>query len=675
MVSQEILAALACISPDCDYDTWLKIGMAIQAAGGDWTDWDEWSRQSSTKYHPGECQKKWRSFGSDGITESTLFYFAREGGYRSEAETAMSFDDWIVEERPILLTSDVRALPRVEKTPEAQLREYITTLFRRDEKISYCLDAFYDEKEGKWKPGYHQMTGRPVADILDVLEAGGTIEEAIGTPNTEAGAWVRFNPVSGEVSKNGGILDSFVTDYRYALVESDTLPIEDQYALIHKMELPVACLVTSGKKSLHAIVRVDAADEAEYKNRVKYLYDVCEKYGLPIDTNNKNPSRLSRMPGIMRGAQMQELVATNFGCATWAAWLDKIEDPEDTLPPITDWLSIKDHLPPLETEVIPGVLRQGHKMMVAAASKAGKSFLMIELAVALSEGLPWLGFQCRKSRVLYVNFEIAAPSFAHRVDDVFKAYGTEATGHNLQVWNLRGKSMSMSSNDKKKGFDKRLIQRVVRDGHYDVIIIDPIYKVLDGDENSAADIRSFCNSLDLICERTNCCAIYVHHHSKGSKWGTAAIDRASGSGVFGRDADATVDLIEIPLTAAVRERLPDDIYKCKGFMMSTDLREFEATPPRFFWFKHPLHVEDETGTLEEAAGQTMGTGETDATAHGKAAKKADKKAQFLTAVETLEGIYGRTPTPQEVTDYFSANGESAPGFSRRSIFRYFNEYL
>lgn len=673
MVSQEILDALTCISPDCDYDTWLKIGMAIQASGGDWTDWDEWSRQSSTKYHPGECQKKWRSFGADGITESTLFYYAREGGYRSELEAAISFDDWIVEERPILLTSDVRALPRVNTLPEAQLREYITTLFKPEEKISYCLDAWFDGKDQKWKPGHHQITGRSVSDILDALNGG--IEAALGTPNEEAGAWVRFNPVSGEVTEKGGIRDSFVTDYRYALVESDTLPMEDQYALIRKMELPVACLVTSGGKSLHAIVKVNAADEAEYKNRVKYLYDVCQKYGLPIDANNKNPSRLSRLPGIRRGDQMQELVATNVGCATWEEWLTRIEDPDDTLPPITDWLSIKDNLPPLEAEVIPGVLRQGHKMMVAAASKAGKSFLMIELAVALSEGLSWLGFKCRKSRVLYVNFEIAAPSFAHRVDDVFKAYGCEASGHNLQVWNLRGKSMSMASNDKKKGFDNRLIQRVVRDGHYDVIIIDPIYKVLDGDENSAADIRSFCNSLDLICERTNCCAIYVHHHSKGSKWGTAAIDRASGSGVFGRDADATVDLIEIPLTRSMRERLPDDIRKCKGFMMSTDLREFEATPARFFWFKHPLHVDDETGVLEEAAGQTMGTGETDATAQGKAVKKADKKAQFLTAVETLEVLYGRTPTPQEVTDYFSANGEQISGFSKRTIERFFHDYL
>ncbi len=675
MVNQDVLDALSALDPDCDYDTWLRVGMALHAAGADWTDWDSWSRGSSSKYHAGHCERKWKTFGnSDGVTEGTIFYMAQQRGWHPQDEI-LSWDSLIVEEKPALLTSSVMRLPRVDKKPEAQLREYIATLFKPGELMSYCLDAFYDENDGKWKPGRRQMSGRPISDITKILDNGGSIDEAIGTPNEKAGAWVRFNPVSGEVTENGGIRDSFITDYRYALVESDSLSLEEQYAAIVKMQLPVACLVSSGGKSLHAIVKINAVDSAQYKARVRYLYEACEKYGLVVDKNDKNPSRLSRLPGIRRGDKMQELLETNIGCASWEEWELKIEDPDDTLPLITSWIEAEKNLPPLEPEVIPGVLRQGHKMMVSAASKAGKSFLMTELAVALSEGLDWLGFKCRKSRVLYVNFEIDAPSFMHRVKDVFSAYGTSASGNNLQIWNLRGKSMSMSSNEEKKGFDSKLIKRVVKDGHYDAIIIDPIYKVLDGDENSASDIRKFCNSLDLVCEMTGCCAIYVHHHSKGNKSGVSAIDRASGSGVFGRDADAVVDLIEIPLTEAVRNRLPADVYKCKGFMMSTDLREFEAVPQRFFWFKHPVHVEDTTGVLEESAGRPAGTGETEATKISKAQKSADKKSQFLTAVETLESVYERKPTVKEVVDYFSLNGEATPGFSKRSVQRYFEEYL
>lgn len=115
----------------------------------------------------------------------------------------------------------------------------------------------------------------------------------IGDYKEAAGAWIRFNPLDGR-----GVKNENVTDYRFALVESDNMEIEEQNAIIRELDLPVACLVYSGKKSLHAIVKVDARSYEEYRKRVDYLYEVCRKNGLKIDSQNRNPSRLSRMPGI-----------------------------------------------------------------------------------------------------------------------------------------------------------------------------------------------------------------------------------------------------------------------------------------------------------------------------------------------------------------------------------------
>lgn len=61
------------------------------------------------------------------------------------------------------------------------------------------------------------------------------------------------------------------------MVESDTTDITHQNQIIRELELPIACLVYSGGKSLHAIVRIDAANFEEYRKRVDYLYDVCKK--------------------------------------------------------------------------------------------------------------------------------------------------------------------------------------------------------------------------------------------------------------------------------------------------------------------------------------------------------------------------------------------------------------
>lgn len=137
---------------------------------------------------------------------------------------------------------------------------------------------------------------RTAGQLIEELRHYHNIHAVVGDCSPEAGAWICFNPVDG----NGRSNDN-VTDYRYALVECDNMELEKQQAIIRQLELPCAALVYSGGKSLHAIVRVGAPDYAEYRKRVDYLYTVCQKNGLTLDQQNRNPSRLSRMPGIVRG--------------------------------------------------------------------------------------------------------------------------------------------------------------------------------------------------------------------------------------------------------------------------------------------------------------------------------------------------------------------------------------
>ena len=336
-----------------------------------------------------------------------------------------------------------------------------------------------------------------------------------------------------------------MTEYRYALVESDSMELEKPNAIIRELELPVACLVFSGKKSLHAIVRVDAADYGEYRKRVDYLYEVCQKNGLKIDTQNKNPSRLSRMPGIERNGKKQFLVDTNIGKESWEEWREWIESINDDLPDPEALESVWDNLPELANPLIENVLRQGHKMLIAGPSKAGKSFALIELTCAIAEGLSWLGWQCTMGRVLYVNLELDRASCLHRFRDVYEALGWLPRHlSNIDIWNLRGKSVPMDK------LAPKLIRRAAKK-NYIAIIIDPIYKVITGDENSADQMAAFCNQFDKVCTELGCAVIYCHHHSKGSQGGKRSMDRASGSGVFARDPDALIDLIELEPTEAL----------------------------------------------------------------------------------------------------------------------------
>lgn len=70
--------------PADDYDTWIKVGMALHYEGQPLSVWDSWSR-SAANYEADACEKKWRSFsesGGDPVTWGTLIHWAKERGYQ-----------------------------------------------------------------------------------------------------------------------------------------------------------------------------------------------------------------------------------------------------------------------------------------------------------------------------------------------------------------------------------------------------------------------------------------------------------------------------------------------------------------------------------------------------------------------------------------------------------------
>ena len=220
---------------------------------------------------------------------------------------------------------------------------------------------------------------------------------------------------------------------------------------------------------------------------------------------------------------------------------------------------------------------------------------------------------------------------------------------NIDIWNLRGKSVPMDK------LAPKLIRRAAKKD-YVAIIIDPIYKVITGDENSADQMANFCNQFDKVCTELGCAVIYCHHHSKGSQGGKKSMDRASGSGVFARDPDALLDLIELEPTEALMKQEEnkaicgtckaylDAHFKCQDELSQDDLlssvqmldycrehldkwqmkalerqieetkktvkaktawriegtlREFPKFEPVNLWFDYPVHRIDQVGSLKD----------------------------------------------------------------------------
>lgn len=554
-------------------------------------------------------------------------------------------------------------LPDVPKgwEPASDLERYFAALFRPDERPSVCTAAF--EEGGKWRPKGKGDSRYTRAEVLQWIvrhrDARNPLSFVYGDSPDGAGAWIRVNPVKDDDGK-----DTSVACFRNALVESDTLPPERQLEIIRKLRLPCAAITHSGGKSIHAVVRIDAKDIKEYYQRFEFLDKTCAAAGLVLDHANRNPSRYTRVAGVMRGEKAQWLIDTECGCRTWQEWVDFLAEEDDSLPPFTDAADLLDCPPPLAECVIDGVLRRRHKLLLTAPSKFGKSYLFLQLALAIARGEEFLGWKCMKGRVLYINLEVDSASSAGRLG----AFGVRPPQGSLVVWNLRGAATPLDK------LAPKIIRRC-RNGGFLAIMIDPIYKVITGDENAAAEMASFCNWFDRIAAETGACVIYSHHHSKGEQGQKAAWDRASGSGVFARDPDALLDLIQLPLDddrraqlanrwacdaigreldaarpgwrevipqddALVAEKLAawaasalgdrvrelqdhaaDEAATAKAWRLEGVLREFPGFPPKRGYFRWPRFVPDPDGLLDDL----LAPGETPPRKTRKGPSAAEKK--------------------------------------------------
>lgn len=553
MKQYNLLELLDYINPsELSYQEWTNVGMALKHEGYEASDWDSWSAQDSERYKRGECFTKWNSFNEtagDIVTGGTIFDYAKRGGFvpQKKIDPNEGVLDWEDEIGNIIDKDSIDSIELHEPSdsswnPANELIRYLTTLFDTDEYVGFVVSSIENEK-GKFIPGNRGNFRMTAGQIVEGLHScNGDIGAVIGDYNQAAGAWIRFNPLNGE-----GVRNTDIASFKYALVESDSLDIGKQLSIIHQLELPVAAVVYSGAKSIHAIVKVDASDNKEYRERVSYLYKICDKNGLEVDGQNKNPSRLSRMPGCIRGDHKQFIIETNTGKETWSDWVEWVESMNDDLPDEENLADVLFNLPDYAEELIEGILRQGHKMLLVGPSKSGKSFSLIELCIAIAEGTKWMGRQCKQGDVLYVNFELDRASCLHRFKDVYQTLGLIPNNANrIFVWNLRGKTPALD----------QLVPKLIRRAEkkkYIAVVVDPIYKVITGDENSASEMAKFCNQFDKIADALGASVIYAHHHSKGAQGGKKSMDRASGSGVFARDPDALLDMIELDMNKEVKE--------------------------------------------------------------------------------------------------------------------------
>lgn len=111
-----------------DYDEWLAVGMALHSVDDSLLrEWDSWSQQSS-KYKPGVCEVKWKSFKRTGVSIGSLAHMAKSDGWTSPFEKSPRIN--VKPHHPInlkkaLVTGDT---PNTSDTSDSETASFSTTV-------------------------------------------------------------------------------------------------------------------------------------------------------------------------------------------------------------------------------------------------------------------------------------------------------------------------------------------------------------------------------------------------------------------------------------------------------------------------------------------------------------------------------------------------------------------
>ena len=194
--------------------------------------------------------------------------------------------------------------------------------------------------------------------------------------------------------------------------------------------------------------------------------------------------------------------------------------------PLVSFADIITHdLPPIDWLVTDLIANQD-RVVVYGEFGSLKSWLLLDLALAIASGQMWLGqFPVpQPKKVLYVDEEMNERTLRRRVKQLGTGIGTASSALPFRAMSLCG--VTVKGPEDVEGLLKEL-QSSAFDP--DVVILETLRRVMVGSELDAVDVGNFWRSLRPLQQAGKTVIISHHMRKPSARGGNAVRDRASGS--------------------------------------------------------------------------------------------------------------------------------------------------
>jgi hypothetical protein len=156
----------------------------------------------------------------------------------------------------------------------------------------------FDKMSGREgaKPIRTYLISQPMdCRVPEVIRQGGRFD---------LGIWFLCNPVDGRWHHNprddrqSCRSEESITSFRYAVLESDAARANLWLAFVVQLPLRIAAIYTSGSRSIHCLIRLDATNKAHWDEQIAPLKRPLKLLGA--DSAALSAVRLTRLPGCVR---------------------------------------------------------------------------------------------------------------------------------------------------------------------------------------------------------------------------------------------------------------------------------------------------------------------------------------------------------------------------------------